>query len=693
MGTLDEALRSLGRRVLRWVRRAAPRGTGFESSRNLAKWLLLGTSIGLVAGGGAIVFFLGIEAATRVLLGGLVGYRPPMPAGEGLASGVAAVSRPWLLPLVTAAGGLLSGVIVFFLAPEAEGHGTDAAIDAIHRHGSRIRARIPPVKLLASVITIGSGGSAGREGPTAQISAGFGSLLGRWLLTDPQDRRIAVAAGIGAGIGAIFRAPLGGALLAAEILYTHDIEVEAIVPSLIASIAGYAVYGGVFGYGPIFGAHPALELGNPVQLAYYAVLGIVSGFGGILYARGFYGISAWFRRLKLPRWLVPAIGGLGAGLVGLLVPQAIHTGYGWVQIFMTRDGLLAFPLAVILLVPFAKIIATSLTIGSGGSGGIFGPGMVIGGTLGALMWRLGLGLPGLPADPAPFVIIGMMALFGSIAHAPLAVMLMVAEMTGSLSLLAPAMIAVAVATALVGDETIYRTQLKTRASSPAHRAHVAYPILSTMVVREALPASSLEVAADAPAAGALRRMVESGASSAVVVDRRGAAIGSVGRAALERLDGAERDAPVASVADRVVLRSDQTLFEALQAISEAGASRAAVVDHDAPIGVLAVQDVLRAYGAVLRRTTRRAPELPPGMAIAVFRLAGSARAVGLPVSELRLPPQTLVVAITRDGGFLFPDASTRLAVGDLVTVLTLPAHERAVAALFEPAGTSDSASA
>jgi CIC family chloride channel protein len=156
------------------------------------------------------------------------------------------------------------------------------------------------VKLVASAITIGTGGSAGREGPAAQISAGFGSLLGRWFLREPQERRIAVAAGIGAGIGAIFRAPLGGAILAAEILYVHDIEVEAIIPSLVASIVGFTVFGGFEGFSPIIGPHPTLGLGAPVQLAYYAVLGLACGVGGLLYARGFYGTAAAFRRLRLP---------------------------------------------------------------------------------------------------------------------------------------------------------------------------------------------------------------------------------------------------------------------------------------------------------------------------------------------------------------------------------------------------------
>lgn len=215
---------------------------GVESTRYLAKWLVISTLIGIVAGIGAVVFYTAIRLVTNLSLGDIAGYLPPDPAGEGETI-IRAIGQPWLLPLVVTAGGLLSGLIVYLIAPEAEGHGTDAAIDAFHNKAGYVRARIPIVKLVASAITIGSGGSGGREGPTAQISAGFGSLLGTLLKLSEQDRRIAVATGIGAGIGAIFKAPLGGAILAAEILYLHDLEAEAIIPALIASIVGYSIFG------------------------------------------------------------------------------------------------------------------------------------------------------------------------------------------------------------------------------------------------------------------------------------------------------------------------------------------------------------------------------------------------------------------------------------------------------------------
>ncbi|MGH2550186.1 MAG: chloride channel protein, partial [Thermomicrobiales bacterium] len=507
--------------------RSDPSDARFEVSRYLGRWIVIGSLIGVIAGLGAVLFSRAIELATRLLLGDLAGYHPPSPIGEG-SPVLHAIDRPWILPLVTALGGLISGIIVFSLAPEAEGHGTDAAIDAIHHRGGKLRARVAPIKLISSAITIGSGGSAGREGPAAQISATFGSMLSTWLKLSPQDRRIAVAAGMGAGIGAIFRAPLGGALMAAEILYLHDLEVEALVPGLISSIVGYAVYGSIEGWSPIFGSQPDLAFTNPVTLIYYAILGVICGLAGLLYSKSFYGVTSVFHRLKLPPFLKPALGGLVVGLIGIKIHGALGTGYGWVQVSMSRD-LLTLPLWIVLVLPFAKILATSLSIGSGGSGGIFGPGMVIGGMLGAAFWRLGQDiLPQMPHGPAPFVIIGMMALFGGIAHAPLAVMLMVAEMTGNLSLLAPAMIAVAISTALVGNHTIYKSQLPGRADSPAHRLRLSFPLLSSLFVRDAMqPISTSAIPVDhipaqpslapsTPLPDALESLAESGLPRAIV---------------------------------------------------------------------------------------------------------------------------------------------------------------------------------
>ena len=220
-------------------------GTFVRESSYLRKWLILGVSIGAIAGLGAVVFFLTLKYTGQLLLGTLGGYVQPQATGDGGGGGSPGFDRPWAIPLVAFGGALVSAFLVARFAPEAEGHGTDNAIEAVHTDPRSIRGRAVAVKLIASALTIGSGGSGGREGPTAQISAGFGSLLTRRLDLSDGDGRLAVSIGIGSGIGAIFGAPLGGAVLAASIIYREDFNYRALVPGFISSAAAYAVYGSI----------------------------------------------------------------------------------------------------------------------------------------------------------------------------------------------------------------------------------------------------------------------------------------------------------------------------------------------------------------------------------------------------------------------------------------------------------------
>jgi CIC family chloride channel protein len=427
------------------------------------KWLVLGTVIGVVAGLGAVVFYDGLHLATRLLLTDIGGYTPAGTVGDGGSLVASGFSRPWAIPLVVAGGGLIAGLLVFTYAPEAEGHGTDAAIRAVHTDPFGVRARVIVIKLVASMITIGSGGSGGREGPTAQISSGFGSIMSRQLGLSPADARLAVSSGIASGIGAIFGTPFGSALLGAELLYRDDFESEALFPGLVASIVAYVVFVAITGkVDPIFGTRPGYRIGPLWQLSLFIILGLVCGLIGRLYVVVFYRATDLFSAWRIPRAVKPAVAGLVVGSLGLALPGVLGTGYGQVQRDLDAHVLAGMPLWVVLLVPLGKLVATSLSIGSGGSGGIFGPGMVIGGSTGAALWRV-LHLLGLGGhNEVAFIIVGMMVCFGSVAHAPLAVMLMVAEMTDSLTILAPAMIAMVFAVLVVGDATMYRSQLGRR---------------------------------------------------------------------------------------------------------------------------------------------------------------------------------------------------------------------------------------
>src|SRR5579875_2513932 len=326
-----------------WRRVVGAFGAQVNALSYLPKWLLLAPLIGVIAGIGAALFYEALRFSTHLFLGLLAGYHVPTPAGEGNAAGSAHYARPWAIPLAVVLGALASGFLVFTWAPEAEGHGTDAAIDAVHHNPRGIRLRTVVVKILASALTIGSGGSGGREGPTAQISA---------------------------GIGAIFSAPLGGAVLAADVVYRDDFEFEALLPGVFASIIAYAIFGAVFGYQPLFAIPGGYHFHQPIQLVWFAVIGLLAGGIGLLYSKSFYTVVGLSRRLPFSRKLRPAVGGLLVGLIALGLPEVLGTGYGWVQKGLGND-LLHTPLVIILALPFARILATGLSIGTGGSGGVF----------------------------------------------------------------------------------------------------------------------------------------------------------------------------------------------------------------------------------------------------------------------------------------------------------------------------------
>jgi H+/Cl- antiporter ClcA len=641
----------------------------------LRKWIVLGALIGVVAGLGAVAFISALQWGTHFLLGTLGGYHPPTPFGEGRSAG-SGTTLSWRVPLLVALGGLVSGLVVFRLAPEAEGHGTDAAIAAVHHDPSGVRARVSLVKIVSSAITIGTGGSGGREGPTAQISAGFGSLLARRLRLSPADARIAVTVGIGSGIGSIFRAPLGGAVLGAEILYRDDAETEALIPSIIASIVGFAVFGAFEGYGPIFGFLGGYRFAHAFQLLYFAAIGIACGLIGRLYASSFYGVSGLFARLPLARVAKPAVGGLATGLIGIALPGVLGTGYGWVQDSMGPQ-LLHLSLWVVLALPFAKILATSCSIGSGGSGGIFGPGMVIGGFTGAAIWRLLHGFaPVMPHQPGAFVVVGMIACFGSIAHAPLAVMLMVVEMTGSLTVLAPAMVAVGLATLIAGDATIYRSQLKTRAESAAHRLRFALPLLSLTTAKEAMSPPRLVLRADARVADARRALAAAHVPGAPVTTTADAFCGRVSAAQLAAAPGGD---PVGRHAERREQAVDaaETLDAVAERLSTTGTSWLPVLAGDAVVGIVGMSELVGGYRRTLATSLRRLTRT--GKTVLVEeRVAEDSEVAGRTIAEVPWSPGTVVISVERGGELLLVGGRTRLQRGDLVSALTHPGTEESL---------------
>jgi chloride channel protein, CIC family len=428
--------------------------------------LLEVVGLGIIGALAARLFTWMLRWSSTIFLQWIAGYQPPgLPNEGGLLRETIGPHGLWLIPLSTTLGGLLSGFLVYTFAPEAEGHGTDAVVAAFHRTAGYIRARVAPIKMVASAITIGSGGSAGREGPIALITAGVGSLYATLLKRSDQERSTLLLAGMAAGLSAIFRTPIGTAVFAIEVLYGGmEFESGALLYTIVASGVAYTVNGIFVGFKPLFSVE-LVARPQPSQYGWYLAMGAFAGVVATILPLAFYRMRDAFRKLPIPAWTRPGLGGLGVGLLALKLPEVLGGGYGWIQLAM--HGQLA--LKLLLLLMGAKLLAFALTVSSGGSGGVFAPSLFVGAMLGgacAIVFH----------QPSTiFVVVGMAAVFGAAARVPIATMLMVTEMAGGYQLLVPAGSAVMLSYLLqvrlsrgLRYRSLYEAQVPLREDSPAH---------------------------------------------------------------------------------------------------------------------------------------------------------------------------------------------------------------------------------
>ncbi len=576
--------------------------------------LVIAMVVGVIAGFGALLFFEGLRWGTAFFMGYLLKFSYPQ-EGQTIAE-ISQWQEPHslvlLLPILIF-GSLMTGLLVTRFAPEAEGHGTDAAIRAFHGDGM-IRRRVPVLKAVTAILTISTGGSAGREGPSAQISAGFGSMVADMLGLSPRERRIAMTTGIGAGIGTIFKAPFGGAVLAAEVLYTRDFESDAIVPAFLASVIGYAIFGFFEGYEPIFALGPLSW--NVWQIPLFLLLGILCAGFGILYISTFYWsrdqFAAAFRRHNLPPYLKPVSGAIILGILvvtlAFISPEGEMLGLASLGSSYGFDQLMIYsmvPLIVLILLPFLKILATSLTLGSGGSGGVFAPGLTIGaaagGALGMILHILAPGYVPIEAVPV-FVVVGMISLFGCVANAPIAVLIMVVEMVGTITILVPAMAAVAVSTLLTGEKTIFRAQVPTKAQSGAHRGEFNQKILSKIPVRDIMtPCGSVISLSPADESMKVAELVETTGHTGFPVIEDGRLVGIITTRDARNLLAAEGILPSvreAMTRQPVVIHPEDSLEGALEIMVGGDFNHLPVVAKNSPDtleGFLTRTDIIKAY--------------------------------------------------------------------------------------------------
>ena len=566
--------------------------------------------VGAVSGVGAIVFTYFLELAGFVFIEKLAGFRQVQPDGEVHFS-FSFLQEPtysehmWLLLLLPALGGLVSGWLVYRFAPEASGHGTDAMIDAFHNGKGVIRPVVPIVKAVATILTLGSGGSAGKEGPVAQIGAGLGSWLATLLKLSHAQRRILLLAGTAGGLGAIFRAPLGGAITSVEILYREDFESDALIPCVISSIVAYSIYTVAFGSASIFSI-PEVRLSSFYELGIYLFLGVLCVLVGIFYVKVFYGMrDRLFRKLALPPYLVVAFGGLLVGVVGFVDPRAMGAGLGVIQgAIYGNIGLSAMLLLVLL-----KIIATSCTISSGGSGGVFGPSLFIGGMLGGCVGLVGqYFFPDIVQEPGAYVIVGMAAFFAGVANAPLGALIMVTEMSGGYDLLPPLMLVCAFALIFARNFSIYKNQVQNKFHSPAHIKDVTVNVLQNLRVDDVF--DRLKNTSEAVVSNSLSYFSLSALSKKlghmhfVVVDEAEKLRGLI---SLEDLDLPEDDflRNLVLIEDMVVdsvqpIEAKEDLHEALQKLLDSDYDKLPVVRRDEEgeqvfLGYMMYQDLMRVY--------------------------------------------------------------------------------------------------
>jgi chloride channel protein, CIC family len=494
--------------------------------RYFAKWITIAVLIGVVCGLSALALLEAIRIVSQLTLGYIAGYTPPLAGGEGGPTNLVLPATRYLIPVVTSLGGLIGGLLIYFLAPEAAGVGTDAAIKAFHRGGANIRSRIPAIKLLTSAITIGTGGTSGREGPIAQIGAGAGSAISNLLRLDKRSREIALAAGLGAGIASIFKAPLAGAIISAEIFYTRDFEVDALIPGLVASVVGYSIVGYAIGWQPIFTTNVSpTEFRNPLSLPFYAMLGILCALATRMLIRIYYPTTSAFNKWRVPLYVKTAIGGLATGIIGMFFLSVLGTGYGWTQIALNGNFSL-FPPLLILAAVVAEMFSLSFTLGSGGSGGVFGPSIVIGGLLGTTVgYGLNLIFPSIVPNPSDFAIVGMMAFFAADGKAPISTIVLVAEMSGGYGLLAPSMFAVAPAFLLSGDKSVFPSQVPTRFESPAHAEEFEALELERASVADVMVRNVPLVTTEDNLDFAYKKMIEGAVDTLPVVDPQSKLVG------------------------------------------------------------------------------------------------------------------------------------------------------------------------
>jgi len=634
------------------------------------------------------------------LLGGLgaVGFRECIRLFQAVAWQTDSVTLDYLrdLPiwwkvLTPAVGGLIVGVIIVRFAAEAKGHGVPEVMEAVALRGGRIRPRVVVAKLIASGVCIASGGSVGREGPIVQIGSAIGSSVGQWLRVGERRMRTLVGCGAAAGIAATFNAPVAGALFAVEIIL-GDFGVTQFSPIVISSVTATVVSRHFLGDFPAFEV-PAYSLVSANELFAYGALGIIAGLVALIFVRTLYGAEDLFDKLSVPAFLKPAIGGVLIGVIAIRFPEIFGVGYEAINEALT--GNLGWKLLLILVM--VKIVAVSLTIGSGGSGGIFAPSLFIGAMAGGAVGTVVHSLwPGMSGSPGAYALVGMGAVVAAGTHAPITAIVMIFELTGDYKIILPLMISSIIATLLatrLQKASIYTLKLLRRGVDI--RGGFSASVLSHMTARDAMRTEYAEVGRADQLMPVISRFVERPGDTVLVTDADQQLLGVITIDDIRPLMTDPESVRGLVIAEDMMRTDGFPVFAPDDSLDEVmrrfGRYRfmAPVVDDGRLVGSLWPQDVIESYNSeILKRdmastmavtvgNSPRARALPGvrGMSMAEVPVPASffGRSLGSLDIRNRFGVSLLLIKRRGDDGEQIidelPDADSVFQEGDVMLVL------------------------
>jgi len=673
--------------------------------------LVLAVIVGVATGLAAVFFIRLISFIQEAAYGGAENIFP-------------ALGRFWII-LIPVIGGLLVGPIIAKFAMEAKGHGVPEVMQALILRGGRIRPRVALAKIIASALCIGTGGSAGREGPIVQVGSALGSSVGQWLhLSDDRIKNL-VACGAAAGIAATFNAPIAGVVFALEVLLS-ELQIGVFGNVVVAAVAA-SIVSRIF-----LGVRPAFEIPGYVMHSYweivlYGILGLLAALVGILFIRMLYYAEDVFDQLKIPLWLKPAAGSLLLGILAFAYPYMgpmLHIpatdmasglplvqnyphifGSGFLFLENVLHGNAPFLLMFILI--FLKPLATSFTLGSGNSGGVFAPslftGAMLGGSFGYLATHL---FPALTIEIGAYALVGMAAVFSAAARAPLTAMLIVFEMSNDYRLILPLMAAGMIASTFaqwLQADSIYTLKLSKRGIRFEQGRDM--DIMQTVQVEEVMNKAPVTMQKEGSVADLFGAFQETHLGGFPVLDSNNELYGIVTMQDMERTiqdmertlhrkDVNLRDLKVWDVAtpDPVTVFPDEPIWEAIRKMAPRDLARLPVVARNNPkhfVGLISRSDIVRAYNVGLMRKQkdqlayeRSTLRKVSGLDFIEIRVEPDCSGSGKRLADMHLPRNTNVVSILRYGAVLVPDGNTRILPGDVITVLCLSSQIESVRKFF-----------